>query len=843
MKQLLFMLSLLCATSTLATPVSQEQARQTAVQFVQQHFPTAQASSLRRAATQLQAVTSDTEAPYYVFNVGRQQGFVVVSGDDRTVPILGYVDHGDFDAASMPDNMRYFLGEYEAAILQLRIYGSADTAQQQGSRRADERTTIDPIVKVSYDQRAPYWNNTPVLDYGGRKNHAATGCVATAMAQVMATYRHPARTIAEIPAYEFTFQGETYPVSAVPADSAIHWELIADSYEEGYNGTPQEDAMAALMSLCGRAAEMQYGVNELGGSQATADKAANALMKYFDYEERTVRFVFRRNYSSANWERIIYAELQAGRPIIYSGQSPDNGHAFICDGYDAENKLFHINWGWGGVADGYFSLRLLNPQTLGTGGGTDLSGYGMTQTAIIGIQPDDGIATPAPQVLTVTSLNVQGSETIYKRNAVGQDFSGIKVCYEVCNWSGSANNFDVGLRIIDSKGNTVQDIADPQTQNRRFIVNGLWRTSLVSADYAVPVTVSGTLPDGDYRIIATSRVTGSGAMNPDAEADSRFVAFNITGENLYVLEQHPQPVFNLRVLGDVTVQPVKEGEAMVGKMHQAKVVIINDGTTYRDDIFYTINEIDPSSKDKAMYLAAYVEIARGESSTVNIYFKPTQEGTNTLRIYANDNKGNAHLLGMQAFTVSGAPDIHFYVTDIENYNTEQGAVVGNTLTMKVKIVNEGSVAFDGRYDWYLSYSSDEGNSWIDIQNMYPTFFNAFGIWYLKLGPSESEEKVMTWSGLDYARYHRVLFARYDNGYYMNNEMIRTEIYRLVDPATIRKPGDFNGDGEVNALDIQIIINACAAGSEDADYDVNADGQVDALDIQAVINLAANNNLQ
>lgn len=830
------MLSLLCATSTLAVPVGLEQARQTAVQFVQQHFPAAQPSSLHRAATRLQPVTDDVDAPFYVFNIGQQQGFVIVSGDDRTVPVLGYTDHGDFDLFNMPDNMRSFLQEYAEAIALLRKLGLPAARQQ--SRRAEERADVEPLVKVSYNQRAPYWSDTPLLDYGGRKNHGVTGCVATAMAQVMATHRHPARTTAEIPAYQFTFNGSQYDMPAIAAESEIHWDLIADTYDETYSGNPDEDAVASLMKMCGAATEMQYGVNESGGSQTSADKAAAALVRYFDYEERTVRLVFRRNYSTTNWENMIYGELQAGRPIIYSGLSADNGHSFVCDGYKAEDDTYHINWGWGGLADGYYVLSLLNPQNLGTGGGTDLSGYSMAHAAIIGIQPNDDTVTPDPAVLTVNYIFPQNYKSSFSRAGDKDDFTGLNVVYETFNWTDRSAVFDVGLRVIDSEGNTVQEIADPQAQGRLIYQNTRWNTVSVSASYAVPVTISGSLPDGNYRIIATSRIAGSGDMNPDKDADSRFIAFNIVGNSMYVTEMYKEPVFGLRLFKDIEIQPVTEGETMVGKLHQAKVVLMNDGTIFRDDIFYTLNEVDPESTDKVVTYAAYADLAEGESHVYTFYFKPNREGVNTIRVYANDDWGSPHLLGTQTVTVSGAPDIHIYVTGVENYDAEQGAVLGNTLTMTVKAVNEGSVAFEGRYDWYLSYSTDEGVSWIDIQNSYPTFFNAFGLWNLTLGPGESEEKVLTWTNLDYSRYHRVLFAKYNDGYYYNNEMIRTEEYRLVDPSTIKKMGDINGDGEVNALDIQLIINACVADSEEEDYDINKDGRVDGLDIQTVINVSA-----
>lgn len=818
----------------MAAPVDHEQARQAAAQFIEKHFPAARATALRRAAT-AQSVPDDIQAPYYAFNIGGGQGFVIVSGDDRTVPILGYSDHGDFDVANMPETMRSFLQEYEEAIRQLRAYGLPDGSQQPDSRRATERSSIEPIVKTSYNQSAPYWNDTPVFDYGGRKNHAVTGCVATAMAQVMATFHHPARTKAEIPSYDVTFLGGTYTMPAIPADSVIHWELITDEYVQEYTGTPAEDAVAALMTLCGYSVQMKYSVNELGGSGATVSAAAEALVRYFDYEERTVRLVRRNQYSSTVWENMVYDELKAGRPIIYSGLTSSSGHTFICDGYDADERLYHINWGWGGVSDGYFSLMLLSPQALGIGGGSDATGYGMGQTAIVGLQPNDDISEPLPPVLTVNYMYPKGYVDTYHRDDVHADFKGMSVCYEAWNWTGEGNKFDLGLRIIDSEGNTVQDIADSKAQGRDILVNSRWNTGRVSADYAVPITVSGSLPDGSYRIVATSRITGSGDMYPDANYDSRCIIFSIVGEKLYVTSMYKEPVYGLSLSEDITIKPVDTNVA--GKPHRATVTLHNDGSYFRDDIFFTLNDPDPDSKNYTFHYAFFAELGEGDTYTYNFNFTPNQRGENTIRLYALDNWGNPNYLGVQTITVEGAPEIKLYVTDIAKYDTEQGAVVGNTLKINFKLANEGYTEFTGRYDVFLSYSDDEGATWVDLQYTYPTRSTARTKWELTLPAGGSAEKTIEWKNLNYARFHRILFALNESGYYYPSNMLRTEEYRLVD-SYIAHSADVNGDGVVNALDIQEVINAAVTESANSKYDINGDGLINALDIQGVINAAA-----
>ena len=555
---------------------------------------------------------------------------------------------------------------------------------------------------------------------------------------------------------------------AIKADSTIAWDKIALTYEEEYNNTPADSAIAALMAICGAAAQMNYGVNELGGSTTTADKAVEALVKYFDYEESTVRLVQRKDYSIDNWSDLIYKELKAGRPIIYSGLSTTNGHTFICDGYNAENEMFHINWGWGGDSDGWFRLTALIPPTLGIGGGTDNTGYGMTQTAIIGIQPNDGVTTPSPTILTVNTLFTKDHVTMITRENSTVPFTGLNICYEAANFTGEAHSFDAGLRIIDSDGNTVADIPDDNFQKRNMPNKTKWCTYPGNGnDYSIPITISEQLPNGNYRIIATSRVNGSGEMHPDINADTRFIDFTIYNDNLSISDMYKVPVFGLSITDEIEIKPVTEGASMAGKPHLATFIINNNGTHFRGDIYYTVNEADPSNPDKQVSQGTFIDMPEGYSWIYTIRFTPNKEEVNTLRLYAYDDDYNWRLLGTQTVTVSGAPDIKLFVTDIENYDTEQGAVVGNKLTMKVKMVNKGAVAFNGSYNWFLDYIDEKTNDWVKYN------YFQFGWWQLSLGPGQEEEKTFTWDNLSYNTPYRIYFENSnDNTDYMYTEEVR-----------------------------------------------------------------------
>jgi hypothetical protein len=237
----------------------------------------------------------------------------------------------------------------------------------------------------------------------------------------------------------------------------------------------------------------------------------------------------------------------------------------------------------------------------------------------------------------------------------------------------------------------------------------------------------------------------------------------------------------LRLFEDIEITPLVEGEKMVGKLHQVKAVLVNDGTVFRDDIYYTLNETNPESSQKNTIYATYVELIEGESRTYRFNFRPNQQGDNTIRLYAKDEWGNLYFIGQQTVTVTGAPEIKLYVMDVYNYDTELGAIVGDTLRITAKLTNEGTVAFNGQYDVFLSYSNDQGLNWVDIDYAYPSFFTAFTIWAVSLGPGMSAEQQFTWKKLDLNRYHRVLFARGGDSYYHESDMLRTEDYRFEKP--------------------------------------------------------------
>lgn len=394
---------MLSATLAHAQPVGREQARQRAETFMATHRPdivfhTAEAAAAPRRhtpATMTPGTTTASNAPqpYYIFNVGTDAGYVIVGGDDRARTILGYTDSGHFDAATTPPAMLAWLDDCAVQIASLT---DADTNDANVATAAAPHPTLGatptqwagglpvrPMLSTQWNQDAPYNQMCPIYTDGGR---CVAGCVAVAMAQVMRHHRWPVAPLpTAIPGGYVTYS-PFVAGTTVPAGTTFNWGLMRDSYAATTTSTDgSQQAVAQLIAACGVAAETGYASWGSGSALALVE---NALTRYFDYSTTTTH-VERRHHTSDSWHALIYNELASGRPVLYGGMSTEQGHVFVLDGYDG-GGLFHINWGWGGLSDGFYALTALNPDyATGIGASPTADGYNSDQHAIVGVWPND----------------------------------------------------------------------------------------------------------------------------------------------------------------------------------------------------------------------------------------------------------------------------------------------------------------------------------------------------------------------------------------------------------------------------------------------------------------------
>ena len=342
----------------------------------------------------------------FVYTYSGAEGFMLVSADDAVAPLLGYSETNSFILDDMPENLASWMSLYTdqiEAARDLAPYVAVGT-------RANEMAAIRPLLKTTWDQGSPFNAECPKV--GNRL--CVTGCVATAMAQVMKYWEYPLEGKGSI-AYKPEMLDEelTLDFSTITFD----WENMLDVYGKSYS-TVERKAVATLMKACGYSVKMNYTPGESG---AYSKDIVPALVNYFGYD-RGVALKDRSGYASQDaWNAMIYNELKTAGPVIYNGRSSSGAHCFVCDGYDG-NGYFHINWGWGGLSDGYFLLNELTPKEVGTGG--HYGGYNLSQSAVVGIMPPVGRLTVEDISIdnaAADSGNVKGWGYTYRIN----DFSNI----------------------------------------------------------------------------------------------------------------------------------------------------------------------------------------------------------------------------------------------------------------------------------------------------------------------------------------------------------------------------------------------------------------------------------
>ena len=308
-------------------------------------------------------------AAYYAFNIGNNDGFVIVSGDDSLTELVGYSDSGSFDSDNIPDNMHSWLQTYSDYVASVQDGESKAKRQQLGKVTT---VVVRPFVTTEWNQGEPYNRLTPILQ---GNTHCATGCVATAMAQVMKYYEWPERGTGSNK-YQHSVFGT---LSMDFSQSVYDWDNMLDIYSSYYDGSnnlvpeyndEQAGAVAKLMYDCGISVNMNYWES----SGASTSRITYAFENYFNYDSETF---YRDNMTSEKFMTTLLAELDERRPALICGTGLGGAHAFVADGYDS-NNFVHINWGWGGISDGYFNINYLDPDNLGTGGGS--GAFKWTQT-------------------------------------------------------------------------------------------------------------------------------------------------------------------------------------------------------------------------------------------------------------------------------------------------------------------------------------------------------------------------------------------------------------------------------------------------------------------------------
>ena len=692
MKKFLIFASVLLATLATATaaPVTPSQAQQAAKQFMQERRPgvIVQSTPVSRTPRKMNGHATVTQPNYYIFNTTNNKGYVIVSGDDRTTSILGFTDSGSFDPNNIPANMRGWLENYDKQIQALDELGVLGTGF---STPRPTRNSISPLVTSHWDQGAPYWDHCPefmdITEEGDTVGELAyTGCVATSMAQIMNYYKFPLSISQPIPSYLVTFyMNEEYGVFETDMLEPMYfdWDNMKDRYT-GAETQAEKDAVAWLMLYAGCAAHMQYGLN----ASSTSDPyIPTALNDYFNYD---AKLVYRSDYDQAQWEDMIYNELVEGRPMIYNGRAgTGGGHSFVCDGY-AYGDYFHINWGWGGLGDGYFVLSVLNPYAGGIGATTSLEGYNIDQTAIIGIQPGySGQPEEVDHRLTVWNMYYTGTRS-FERSDDGyfklNKRRYIKVTAE--DHIDDGTKYLRGIALYDANDNFIEMIAQTYYGTSFISITDSWPENQSSITYPF----GKDLPNGDYKIVPVSSVQGSNDWKPMIESDRYYIQATING-NMITMTDHP--IVNL----EATNFEFTGGEK-VGLAEQCHVTVKNNSADRYSGRLFLYVDNEPMDEYGEYTTVVEAEIPAGGAKVVTFNFTPKNAGNKSAHLSTFDSSWNSGIPGTGSVNIAGSTVYPMNLSvEINALNADENMVIYDShIKFKVEVTNNNT---EGEYNRYI----------------------------------------------------------------------------------------------------------------------------------------------
>lgn len=389
-------LGVILSMSTLwAKPRTETQARLIAEQYTTQRLSSSELASLRSGTTHLLTLVSAPSADadgmtvrhqtmaqtaqahasaYYVYNIGSERGYVMVSGDDLLPEVIAYADAGAFlPDEEQPEHIASFLAQVRAS-LQYLVERGKPVVMPRTSQLHPEG--VPPLLgQIRWGQDYPFNTHCPYKN-GGK---SVVGCVATAISQILRYHQWPDKGVGIC---EYTEDdGTKHRVDF--SQTTYLWKNMPERPNPRYEPQDVTDALSTLCYHVGVLSHMQYSP---AGSGTFTQYPKEGLSRHLKYS-KNIQLLNRMNYKIADWMDIIAKELNERRPVYYAGASSTVGHAFVCDGY-RQDGYFHINFGWNGMADGFFLLYAITPRTLGTGGGTSYDGFNNFQEIMIGIEPD-----------------------------------------------------------------------------------------------------------------------------------------------------------------------------------------------------------------------------------------------------------------------------------------------------------------------------------------------------------------------------------------------------------------------------------------------------------------------
>ena len=672
-------LSFICLLSGLqlfAGPVSRQEAQSLAKNFLTSKGITMTTSMAYRAPRKATFSKTDN-AYYYIFNADNNNGYVIVSGDDRTEEVLGYTDSGTFDAETIPENLKSLLQRYTDEIKLLDADSVVVTGEQKADYKARRRKVeaarhaVTPLLTSLWNQGDPYNRMCPEYykeDGSGvlSGNKSVSGCVATAISQVVNYYKYPAVTKTEIPSYSFNSYGKTITMPAIPAGTKIDWDNMRDTYSSS-NTDVEKDAVAKLMLIVGCGCKMGYGPS----SGAVTAYGENVLKNYLGFDDATHN-AMRSDYDIDEWINMIYKEVYSGHPAVYGGFSSGGGHAFVLYGYDSDD-LFHVNWGWGGQDNGYFRITVLHPDSNnGIGASNTTDGYSMGQDAILGVNFPDGIPSSNASInddaLTTSDISISG------RN----------ITVNFINWTGTAGDFYTGIGYIDTNGAIVPINVRSETDH------------LEINHYMTPLRSYWTpkMPVGTYKIVPISKRTTSDGWKTSFNVNKQYFLYNVTSSS-------PLTYTLTYLSGNTADLAVSDwnftGDLVKGNKQEIKATFTNEkGPQEYYDAVYCFASLTSNKGTSTSHGGLTIRV--GGTETDSFFFTPDAVGKYNIWLTTDADGNNVIASTTADVTETAAQNVNLKVSGISYSNVVDKTIYGNFIKAYATITNNSNTAYNGTVD-------------------------------------------------------------------------------------------------------------------------------------------------
>ena len=674
---LFFSLFMLCLVVK-ANPVSRSQALKEAKSFLASKGVEMNTSDAAYRAPRKANAQEGESSYYYIFNVGNDEGFVIVSGDDRTEQILGYSDSGSFDEENMPEPLKEWLDGY-AKEMESIVEVDANEYESLSPRRAQEKTkkSIAPLTTSKWGNGLPYTYKTPT--FNGK--HAPAGCAPIAVSQLLYYYKN-------INVKAITSQIN----SSIPKGTKLDWDNMLDQYSYKSYNSAQQDAVSNLMYYVGCALGASY---TSSGTFVSLTAQHPALKNYFAFYS-SMAYVEKEYYSNEDWDNVLYRELEHQRPILYNAFSVSSGHTFLVDGYDSSG-LFHINWGWEGRFNGFFRLSVLNREK---------SGYNTTilaNNSYAFVSSHSASLYVAPNSLG--EINLSNKILSAKFTSV----SGKTITCSYVNQSGKDGSYYLGLGYRDMSGN-VKLIK--QYSNSSSAVNNKGSKaisySLLPSDFS-----SAKLPFGTYNIVPIYK-------NID-DLDWKVCQFNSDNLLKASLTSNSDAGLVLSYSSTINLKATSislEGNGLKNNEQLIKVSIANNSNIsgYKGYVYFFASTSTSKGSAKSN---SYVNLGKNDEVTISFPYTPTTAGT--YNVWISTKADGSSEIGKSTITILGNSEPALDISNVDfkinkNYAGQinsKRSIWGNTFDVRIiGIKNNGAYPISTVFTvWLRQFDSVSSSSW------------------------------------------------------------------------------------------------------------------------------------